>query len=135
MVRYLTRSSFLPIQAPLTLDDSLDTLWASGYELYDRISKPLQGFLETLTAHYAQPGFKETADTNGFKLYTEPRGAPENVGEVLEAVHPVVRTYPVTGWKSVSADICTLSLKRPSFPGPRLISPSIFMYTLDERVG
>ncbi|TVY85982.1 putative alpha-ketoglutarate-dependent sulfonate dioxygenase, partial [Lachnellula willkommii] len=26
-----------------------------------------------------------------------------NVGEVLEAVHPVVRTNPVTGWKSIFA--------------------------------
>ncbi|KAK1973545.1 TfdA family taurine catabolism dioxygenase TauD [Colletotrichum cereale] len=80
-----------------------DTLWASGYEVYDRISKPLQGFLETLTATYAQPGFNATAEKNGFKLYAAARGAPENVGEVLEAVHPVVRTNPVTGWKSIFA--------------------------------
>lgn len=80
-----------------------DTLWASGYELYDRISKPLQSFLDTLTAFYAQPGFKETADANSFKLYSGERGAPENIGDVLEAIHPVVRTNPVTGWKSVFA--------------------------------
>ncbi|KAK1997947.1 TfdA family taurine catabolism dioxygenase TauD [Colletotrichum falcatum] len=80
-----------------------DTLWASGYEIYDRISKPLQGFLETLTATYAQPGFNATAEKNGFRLYREARGAPENVGETLEAVHPVVRTNPVTGWKSIFA--------------------------------
>ncbi|KAI0377285.1 TauD-domain-containing protein [Hypomontagnella monticulosa] len=80
-----------------------DTLWASGYELYDRISKPLRGFLDTLTAYYAQPAFNETADRNNFKVYSAPRGAPENVGEVLEAIHPVVRTNPVTGWKSVFA--------------------------------
>ncbi|GKT41251.1 alpha-ketoglutarate-dependent taurine dioxygenase [Colletotrichum spaethianum] len=80
-----------------------DTLWASGYEVYDRISKPLQKFLDTLTATYAQPGFNATAESNGFKLYTDPRGAPENVGELLEAVHPVIRTNPVTGWKSVFA--------------------------------
>ncbi|KAI2467546.1 TauD-domain-containing protein [Annulohypoxylon bovei var. microspora] len=80
-----------------------DTLWASGYELYDRISKPLRGFLDTLTAYYAQPAFNETADRNNFKIYSAERGAPENVGEVLEAVHPVVRTNPVTGWKSVFA--------------------------------
>ncbi|KAH8648509.1 hypothetical protein BX600DRAFT_502910 [Xylariales sp. PMI_506] len=80
-----------------------DTLWASGYELYDRISKPLRGFLDSLTATYAQPGFKEAADRNGFTLYAEERGAPENVGDVLEATHPVVRTNPVTGWRSVFA--------------------------------
>lgn len=80
-----------------------DTLWASGYELYDRISTPLQKFLDSLTATYAQPGFNEAAERNGFKLYSAERGAPENVGDVLEAIHPVVRTNPVTGWKSVFA--------------------------------
>lgn len=71
--------------------------------MYDRISKPLQGFLETLTAHYAQPGFNEAAERNGFKIFSGPRGAPENVGDVLEATHPVIRTNPITGWKSVFA--------------------------------
>ena len=64
----------------------LDTLWASGYEVYDRLSTPYQKFLETLTATYAQPKFNEAAEKNGFKIYSAPRGAPENVGEVLEAV-------------------------------------------------
>ena len=81
----------------------LDTLWPSGYEVYDRISKPLQAFLETLTATYAQPGFTEAAERNGFKIFSSERGAPENVGEILEAIHPVIRTNPVTGWKSVFA--------------------------------
>ncbi|KAF7906104.1 hypothetical protein EAF00_000383 [Botryotinia globosa] len=69
-----------------------DTLWASGYEIYDRISNPYQKFLEGLTVTFQQPGFIEAAQ--------EPRGAPENVGKELKAVHPVVRTNPVTGWKS-----------------------------------
>jgi len=80
-----------------------DTLWASGYEVYDRISTPVQRFLDTLTATYAQPRFNEAAEKNGFKIYSAERGAPENVGEVLEAIHPVVRTNPVTGWKSIFA--------------------------------
>jgi len=84
-------------------DEITDTLWASGYELFDRISAPYQRFLETLTATYAQPGFNEAAERNGFKLYSAERGAPENVGEVLEAIHPVIRTNPVTGWKSIFA--------------------------------
>jgi alpha-ketoglutarate-dependent taurine dioxygenase len=32
---------------------------------------------------------------------TEPRGAPDNVGNALRAIHPVIRTNPVTGWKSL----------------------------------
>ncbi|KAL4894942.1 hypothetical protein BDV59DRAFT_192328 [Aspergillus ambiguus] len=80
-----------------------DTLWASGYEVYDRISEPYQKFLESLTATYAQPGFNRVAKENDFEIYTGPRGAPENVGDDLRAVHPVIRTNPVTGWKSVFA--------------------------------
>lgn len=85
------------------MTDLADTLWASGYELYDRISPKLRGFLDTLTAYYAQPEFNETASEHGFKIWSAPRGAPENVGEALEAIHPVIRTNPVTGWKSVFA--------------------------------
>jgi alpha-ketoglutarate-dependent taurine dioxygenase len=78
-----------------------DTLWASGYEIYDRISEPYQKFLESLTATFEQPGFNRVAESSGFKLYEKPRGAPENVGSELKAIHPVVRTNPVTGWKSI----------------------------------
>jgi alpha-ketoglutarate-dependent taurine dioxygenase len=78
-----------------------DTLWGSGYELYDRISEPYQKFLEGLTATFHQPGFIESAKRGGFQIYEKPRGAPENIGGELKAVHPVVRTNPVTGWKSI----------------------------------
>ncbi|KXJ87438.1 TfdA family taurine dioxygenase [Microdochium bolleyi] len=78
-----------------------DTLWASGYEIYDRISAPYQKFLESLTVTFQQPGFNRAAAEGGFELHPGPRGAPENVGTELKAVHPVVRTNPVTGWKSV----------------------------------
>ena len=78
-----------------------DTLWASGYEIYDRISAPYQKFLESLTATFAQPRFNEIAEEGGFTLYEKPRGSPHNVGSTLRAEHPVVRTNPVTGWKSV----------------------------------
>ncbi|KAF2136698.1 uncharacterized protein K452DRAFT_279655 [Aplosporella prunicola CBS 121167] len=78
-----------------------DTLWASGYELYDRLSAPYQRFLESLTATFQQPGFNRIAEREGFELHAGPRGAPENVGTELKAVHPVIRTNPVTGWKSV----------------------------------
>jgi alpha-ketoglutarate-dependent taurine dioxygenase len=71
--------------------------------VYDRISAPYQKFLESLTATYAQPGFENAAKDNGFQLYSAERGAPENVGSELRAIHPVIRTNPVTGWKSVFA--------------------------------
>ena len=80
-----------------------DTLWASGYEVYDRISPAYQKFLESLTATYAQPIFNQSAEQNGYEIFAAERGAPENVGTDLVAVHPVVRTNPVTGWKSIFA--------------------------------
>ncbi|KAK2024757.1 taurine catabolism dioxygenase [Colletotrichum zoysiae] len=84
----------------------VDTLWASGYELFERISEPYQRFLETLTASYHYAGievFKAVGERYGFKIHQGPRGSPENVGDALTAVHPVVRTNPVTGWKSLYA--------------------------------
>ena len=82
-----------------------DTLWASGYELYDRFSLAYRNFLEGLTATFSGDGFIKAAEANPerVKIYEEPRGSPQNVGRALKAVHPVVRTNPVTGWKSIFA--------------------------------
>ena len=85
-------------------NDRTDTLWASGYEVYDRFSKPFQNFLESLTATYSQKkAMSEKARSMGLGLEEGPRGSPANVGTEMEAVHPVIRTHPVTGWKSVYA--------------------------------
>jgi alpha-ketoglutarate-dependent taurine dioxygenase len=80
-----------------------DTLWASGYEVYDRFSKPYQKFFESLSATFIGDGFIKAAAANPEKvfIYDQPRGSPNNVGKELTAVHPVVRTNPVTGWKSI----------------------------------
>ncbi|PWY86689.1 alpha-ketoglutarate-dependent sulfonate dioxygenase [Aspergillus heteromorphus CBS 117.55] len=82
-----------------------DTLWASGYELYDRFSRPYQKFFEGLTATFVGDGFIQAAerDPENVRIYTQPRGSPLNVGSELKAVHPIVRTNPVTGWKSIFA--------------------------------
>lgn len=82
-----------------------DTLWASGYEIYDRFSPAYQKFFETLTATFIGDGFINAAAANPskVKIYTAERGSPLNVGAELKAVHPVVRTNPVTGWKSIFA--------------------------------
>ncbi|PYH93860.1 alpha-ketoglutarate-dependent sulfonate dioxygenase [Aspergillus ellipticus CBS 707.79] len=81
-----------------------DTLWASGYELYDRFSRPYQQFFETLTATFVGDGFLKAAERDpNIIVYTEPRGSPLNIGKELTAVHPIVRTNPVTGWKSLFA--------------------------------
>lgn len=78
-----------------------DTLWASGYEIYDRLSPAMQVFLEGLTATHDAKFFLEEAERLGNPLRKGIRGHPLNQGDSLTAVHPVIRTNPVTGWKSV----------------------------------
>lgn len=81
-----------------------DTLWASGYDLYDRFSPVYQKFFEGLTAKYVGDGFLKAAEADpNIIVHTEARGSPLNTGSHLSAVHPVVRTNPVTGWKSIYA--------------------------------
>lgn len=82
-----------------------DTLWASGYDIYDRFSRAYQVFFESLTATFVGDGFIKAAAANPdkVKIWEGRRGSPENVGKELSAVHPVVRTNPVTGWKSIFA--------------------------------
>lgn len=94
--------SFLRMQA--TPPAGGDTLWVSGYELYDRLSPPFQRFLETLTAECAQPVFKSACEAGGYEVMS-PRGSPLNVDFAFAPHHPVVRTHPVTGWKSVFAGV------------------------------
>ncbi|KAK7711146.1 hypothetical protein SLS63_012738 [Diaporthe eres] len=78
-----------------------DTLWASGYEAYDRLSPPMQKMLEGLTATHDAKFFLQEAERLGNPLRRSIRGNPLNQGDGLTAVHPVIRTNPVTGWKSV----------------------------------
>lgn len=81
-----------------------DTLWASGYEMYDRVSPPFQKFFESLTASCAQPVFKSACEAGGYDVMS-PRGSPLNVDYQFEPHHPVVCTHPVTGWKSLFAGV------------------------------
>ncbi|KAM0321564.1 hypothetical protein ACHAQA_010054 [Verticillium albo-atrum] len=78
-----------------------DTLWASGYEIYDRLSPAMQVFLEGLTATHDAKFFLDEAERLGNPIRQGVRGSPLNQGAGLTAVHPIVRTNPVTGWKSV----------------------------------
>jgi alpha-ketoglutarate-dependent taurine dioxygenase len=57
-----------------------DTLWASGYELYDRLSPAIQKLADSLTATHFQPNFVKVKETFGADLIDEYRGAPENTG-------------------------------------------------------
>ncbi|KAJ4392311.1 hypothetical protein N0V93_005936 [Gnomoniopsis smithogilvyi] len=78
-----------------------DTLWASGYEIYDRLSPPMRALFEGLTATHDAKFFLDEAARLGNPIRKGVRGNPLNQGEGLTAIHPVIRTNPVTGWKSV----------------------------------
>ncbi|EKM53412.1 uncharacterized protein PHACADRAFT_125125 [Phanerochaete carnosa HHB-10118-sp] len=77
-----------------------DTLWASGYEAYDRLSPALQRFLETLTAEHDGNFFHEASKELNIPIQKD-RGNPANNSTDLRAIHPVARTHPVTGYKSL----------------------------------
>ncbi|MCJ1355993.1 MAG: hypothetical protein MMC33_005987 [Icmadophila ericetorum] len=81
--------------------NSEDTIWASGYGLYDRLPGKAKLLLESLTATYSQPVLNRVARAKNTTIFEGPRGSPNNIGTALEAIHPMVRTHPVTGWKSV----------------------------------
>ena len=66
--------SFLRMQS--TPPAGGDTLWVSGYELYDRLSAPFQKFFETLTATCAQPVFKSSWCVPTFSPFVTLRPAP-----------------------------------------------------------
>jgi alpha-ketoglutarate-dependent taurine dioxygenase len=79
-----------------------DTLWASGVEVYNRMSEKMQKYLQSLTLTAdQQDNFIGAEKKGGFELWTEPRGHPLNVGKNWIVQHPVVRTNPVTGLNSV----------------------------------
>ncbi|KAJ4353030.1 hypothetical protein N0V95_003748 [Ascochyta clinopodiicola] len=68
-----------------------DTLWSSQYAAYDMLSPHMQKYLESLTAlHSADLQAQGTRDL-GRTVRREP----------VTTEHPLVRTHPVTGWKSI----------------------------------
>ncbi len=85
-----------------------DTLFSSMYEAYESLSEPMQQFLEGLTAMHRS----EHVHKGRYGLTEKLRD-----DDYPEAVHPVVRTHPVTGRKGlyVNASFTTriMELSRP----------------------
>lgn len=66
-----------------------DTLWASGYAAYDKLTPAFQHLLDGLNGIYRSAHrYKDAND-------------PEADSKFVTRVHPLVRTHPVTGWKSL----------------------------------
>lgn len=78
-----------------------DTLWQSSEAIYDHLTPFFQTFLANLTAVHDAHRFREQSRAGGYSLRTLPRGHPDNSGDEFRAIHPVVRTNPVTGRRGV----------------------------------
>jgi taurine dioxygenase len=74
-----------------------DTLFASGYAAYDALSDGMKQMLEPLRA--------VNSSTKAEKTRTREDRKPGQERQVLEAEHPVVRTHPETGRKSLYVNI------------------------------
>ena len=68
-----------------------DTLWSSQYAAYDALSAPMQKYLEGLTALHSAEMQADGSRAIGRPVRREP----------VITEHPLVRTHPVTGWKSL----------------------------------
>jgi len=66
-----------------------DTLWASGYAAYSKLSPEFRKIIDGREAIYI------SAHT-----YLD-RNAPNAGPQHIERVHPLVRVHPATGWKSL----------------------------------
>ncbi|KAF2816201.1 TauD-domain-containing protein [Mytilinidion resinicola] len=68
-----------------------DTLWSSQYAAYDALSPFMQKYLESLTAlHSAEMQAQGSREL----------GRPVR-RDAVTTEHPIIRTHPVTGWKSL----------------------------------
>ncbi|KAF2279044.1 TauD-domain-containing protein [Westerdykella ornata] len=68
-----------------------DTLWSSQYAAYDMLSPAMQKYLESLTALHSADLQAQGSRELGRTVRREP----------VTTEHPLVRTNPVTGWKSL----------------------------------
>ena len=66
-----------------------DTIWASGYGAYDKLSDEFKKFLDGKKAVFLS--------AHTYLDRNDPLGGPKRV----ERIHPLVRTHPATGWKSL----------------------------------
>ncbi|KAJ9644629.1 hypothetical protein H2199_003592 [Coniosporium tulheliwenetii] len=68
-----------------------DTHWSSQYAAYDALSPSMQRYLESLTAQHSAQMQADGSRALGRAVRRDP----------IITEHPLVRTHPVTGWKSL----------------------------------
>lgn len=85
----LTPPSLSMLRMEVTPDSGGDTLFADMYQAYETLSEPMRRFLLGLTARH---------DPIGHYLY---QSRTKALHELPSAVHPVIRTHPLTGRKAL----------------------------------
>ncbi|KAF5098735.1 hypothetical protein D0Z03_001167 [Geotrichum reessii] len=100
-----------------------DTLWSSGYAIYDALSPSLQKYLEGLKATHTSLEQGQHIEKLGFSIRRPP----------ITTEHPIVRTHPVTGFKSIFVD---KGFTRNIVGIPRSESDAIlnYLYTLSANL-
>ena len=68
-----------------------DTMFSSMYAAYEALSDTMQQLLSSLTARHDGGGFRRVANDE----------QKRNLDEDVTAVHPVIRTHPVTGRRAI----------------------------------
>ncbi len=68
-----------------------DTLFSSGYGLYDSFSPEMQKYLESLSAVHS--GIEQAEGAASAGVHVRRPG--------VQTIQPLVRTHPATGWKSL----------------------------------
>jgi alpha-ketoglutarate-dependent taurine dioxygenase len=66
-----------------------DTLWASGYAAYEKLSPGFRKIIDGKKAYF------KSAHT--YLNRDDPNAGPKHI----ERIHPIVRVHPATGWKSL----------------------------------
>jgi len=79
------------LRAVTVPDAGGDTMWSSMYAAYDALSGEMQRVLSSLRARHHGGGFRAVAND----------AQKRTLAEDETAVHPVIRTHPVTGRKTI----------------------------------
>lgn len=66
-----------------------DTLWASGYSAYEKLSPEFRKIIDGRKAVYSS--------AHAYLDRDDPNAGPKHI----ERVHPLVRVHPATGWKAL----------------------------------
>ncbi|KAK4699884.1 hypothetical protein P7C70_g6375, partial [Phenoliferia sp. Uapishka_3] len=96
-----TDITFEPIPSNYAVLNMYEIPPNGGDTAYDRLTPAFAKFLEGLHAEHSGNGFHARAAQFGIPIYEGAQGHPENAGKDLVAIHPVIRTDPVTGYKGL----------------------------------